>query len=112
MKTFITECRVGELLRAVGEGNGKKVGTAGRRIRKSFFHSMIENLRFSRFQLSKRRAAEKMLKLLETLPPPPRPPVNSLDRKRFAKRLAYVKSQNRYNKDKANGTVNEKFYRI
>ena len=27
MKTFITECRVGEQFRTVGEGNGKKVSS-------------------------------------------------------------------------------------
>ena len=58
------------------------------------------------FQLSKRRAAEKMLKLLETLPPPPRPAINNMDRKRYAKRLAYVKAHNR----KVNGTVITKSY--
>lgn len=56
----------------------------------------------SRFQLSKRRAAERMLKLLETLPPPPRPAINNVDRKRYAKRLAYVKTHTR----KFNGSVN------
>ncbi|XP_014252626.1 double-stranded RNA-binding protein Staufen homolog 2 isoform X2 [Cimex lectularius] len=43
MRTFVTRCSVGENFESIGEGNGKKV--------------------------SKKRAAEKMLELLRTLPP-------------------------------------------
>ncbi|KAK9504760.1 hypothetical protein O3M35_008951 [Rhynocoris fuscipes] len=43
MRTFVTRCQVGDKFQTIGEGNGKKV--------------------------SKKRAAEKMLELLRTLPP-------------------------------------------
>ncbi|XP_073993632.1 double-stranded RNA-binding protein Staufen isoform X2 [Rhodnius prolixus] len=43
MRTFVTRCQVGDKFQTIGEGNGKKI--------------------------SKKRAAEKMLDLLRTLPP-------------------------------------------
>lgn len=80
MRTFVTQCRIGDKLKTVGEGNGKKV--------------------------SKRRAAEKMLTLLETLPPPPKPPI-SVDKKRLMKRIPLNKKRNRVIKDPIMGDGNK-----
>ncbi|XP_065226567.1 double-stranded RNA-binding protein Staufen homolog [Planococcus citri] len=68
MRTFVTECRVGDKFKTVGEGNGKKI--------------------------SKRRAAEKMIELLESLPCPQKPYMN-IDKKKLRKRITLNKKKTR-----------------